>query len=71
MTRTKKSNQQFRIPPEFRRLALNCRLFKEVVSDYEAGRLDDWPHALSIAVFALANELDAANRRLQTSKGAA
>ena len=42
-------------PPEFRRLALHCRPFKEIAAAYEAGQFNDWPTALSAAVFALAN----------------
>jgi hypothetical protein len=56
-------------PPEFRRLALNCRPFKEIAAEYEAGRFDDWNTALSAAVFVLANELEAARRKSTASQG--
>ena len=59
------------VPMEFRRLALHCPPFKEIAAEYEAGRFDDWNHALSAAIFSLANELDAANRRSQAIKGEA
>ena len=51
------------VPPEFRRLALYCPAFKEIVTEYEAGRFHDWEMALSAAVFALASEIDNAQRK--------
>ena len=69
MKTVKNPPPQLRVPPEFRRLALNCRPFKEIAAEYEAGRFDDWNTALSAAVFVLANELEAAQRKSTASQG--
>ena len=61
--RPQRPSARLHTPPEFRRLALNCPAFKEIVAEYEAGQFRDWEMALSAAVFSLSAELETAKQR--------
>jgi hypothetical protein len=51
------------IPPEFRRLALNCAVVKEILAEWDGGCFVEWEQALTACIFALVAENDRLQQR--------